>query len=53
MVFFAGVQDSREDETTISPSEDEDGDDDENYLDEERKSDTGVKIFTMKSCFER
>ena len=40
-------------QTNISPNEaeDEDGDDDQNDLDEfERKSVTGVKICTMKSC---
>ena len=53
MLFFAAVQEIREEETNISPNEaeDEDGGDDQNDLDEfERKSVTGVKICTMKSC---
>ena len=59
MTFFTAVQESREDETNLSPSVDEDGDDDqngdddENDLDEfERKSVSGVKICTMKYCIE-
>ena len=55
MAFFVAVQESREDETNLSPSEDEHeddeekGNDDENDLDEfERKSISGVKMCTMK-----
>ena len=57
MAFFAAVQESREDETNLSPNEDKDeddeenGDDYENDLDEfERESVTGMKMCTMKSC---
>ena len=57
MVFIAGVQESIEDETNISPNkdedEDEDFDDDQKDLDEfEREIITGVKICTIKSCIE-